>query len=60
MKNFWSRLAEELGRRAGLVAAVGLILTGVLGYGVTQLEFATGQDSYLNKDDKVYKDSVAY
>ncbi|CAN5668027.1 hypothetical protein BH24ACT4_BH24ACT4_20250 [soil metagenome] len=60
MKNFWSRLAVELGRRAGLVAAVGLILTGVLGYGVTRLDFATGQDSYLNKDDKVYKDSVAF
>lgn len=60
MKNFWSRLAVELGRRAGLVAAVGLILTGVFGYGLTQLDFATDQDSYLNKSDQVYKDSVAY
>ena len=60
MKNFWSRLAVELGRRAGPVAAVGLILTGVFGYGLTQLDFATDQDSYLNKSDQVYKDSVAY
>ena len=32
----------------------------MLGLGITQLEFATGQDSYLNKDDQVYKDNVAY
>ena len=32
----------------------------MLGAGITQLEFATGQDSYLNKDEQVYKDSVAY
>lgn len=60
MKNFWSRLAVELGRRAGLVAAIGLILTGVLGFGVTKLDFATDQDSYLNKTDQVYIDSVEY
>ncbi len=39
---------------------VGAIVTVVLGYGITKLEFATGQDSYLNKSDQVYKDSVAY
>ena len=31
-----------------------------LGFGITKLEFATGQDSYLNKSDQVYKDNVAY
>ena len=60
MKQFWSRLAVELGRRAGLVAAVGLILTGIFGFGITKLDFATDQDSYLNKDDQVYIDSVDY
>ncbi len=60
MKRFWSRLAVELGRRAGLVGAVGLILTGVLGFGITRLDFATDQDSYLNKDDQVYVDNVEY
>ena len=39
---------------------IGLLVTLVLGLGITQLEFATGQDSYLNKDDQVYKDNVAY
>ena len=60
MQRFWSWLAVELGKRAGLVALVGLILTLAFGYGITRLEFATGQDSYLNKDDEVYVDNVAY
>ena len=60
MQRFWSWLAVELGQRAGLVAVIGLLVTLVLGLGITQLEFATGQDSYLNKSDQVYKDNVAY
>jgi uncharacterized protein len=57
---FWSRLAVELGKRAGLVSLVGLLVTLILGFGITRLDFATGQDSYLNKSDQVYKDNVAY
>ena len=60
MQHFWSVLAVQLGKRAGLVSVVGLLVTLVLGLGITQLEFATGQDSYLNKDDQVYIDNVAY
>jgi hydrophobe/amphiphile efflux-3 (HAE3) family protein len=60
LQRFWGFIAVELGKRAGLVAVVGLLVTLALGAGISQLEFATGQDSYLNKDDQVYKDSVAY
>ncbi len=60
MHKFWSWLAVNLGKHAGIVSIVGLIITVVLGLGITRLEFATGQDSYLNKDEDVYKDSVAY
>lgn len=60
MQRFWARLAVELGKRAGLVAVVGLLVTFVLGLGLTKLEFATGQDSYLNEDDVVYQDNVRY
>ncbi len=60
MKKFWSNLAVQLGKRAGLVSVIGLILTLILGLGIPKLEFATGQDSYLNKDDQVAKDNVAY
>jgi hydrophobe/amphiphile efflux-3 (HAE3) family protein len=60
VQRFWSWLAVELGRRAGLVSVVGLLVTVALGLGITQLEFATGQDSYLNEGDEIAEDNVAY
>ncbi|MDQ2678514.1 MAG: MMPL family transporter [Actinomycetota bacterium] len=60
MAKVWSWLAVNLGRHAGMVGAIGLVFTIVLGFGITRLEFATGQDSYLNSDSDVYKDNVAY
>ena len=60
MQRFWSRLAVELGKRAALVITVGIVVTLVLGFGITKLKFATGQDSYLNKNEQVYKDNVTY
>ncbi len=60
MRRVWAWMALNFGRRAGLVGVIGLVITLVLGLGITQLEFATGQDSYLNEDEQTYKDSVAY
>ena len=60
MQRFWSWLAVNLGKRAGVVSLVGLIVTFGLGYGITNLDFATGQDSYLNEGEQVYTDNVAY
>ena len=60
MQKFWSRLAVELGKRAGLVAVVGLLITLTMGYGVTKLTFATGTDSYLNASDPAYRESIRY
>ncbi|MGB6057032.1 MAG: MMPL family transporter [Microthrixaceae bacterium] len=60
MQRFWSWMAVYLGRHAGMVAAIGLVFTIVVGAGITRLEFATGQDSYLNRDSQIYKDNVAY
>ncbi len=60
MKKFWGALAVQLGKRAGLVSVVGLLVTISLGLGISQLKFSTSQDSYLNKTDQVYKDNVAY
>ncbi len=60
MRTFWSNLAVQLGKRAGLVSVIGLLITGLLGFGITKLQFSTGQDSYLNKGDQVAKDNVAY
>ncbi len=60
MPKFWSMLAVQLGKRAGLVGSVVLLITVVLGVGLTRLEFATGQDSYLNSDEQIAIDNVAY
>ena len=60
MQRFWMWLGLELGRRAGLVAVIGLLVTLGLGAGISRLEFATGQDSYLNADEQVYIDNVEY
>ena len=60
MQKFWAWLGLNLGKRAGVVSIVGLVITVILGVGITRLEFATGQDSYLNKGEQIYKDSVAY
>jgi hydrophobe/amphiphile efflux-3 (HAE3) family protein len=60
MHKFWSWLGLNLGKHWIIVLTIGAVLTVGFGYGITKLEFSTGQDSYLNKSDQVYKDSVAY
>ena len=60
MHKFWGWLGLNLGKHWIRVLVIGAIVTVVLGYGITNLEFSTGQDTYLNKSDQVYKDSVAY
>ncbi len=60
MQRFWSNLAVVVGKRAGLVSVIGLVLTLGLGFGLTKLQFTSSQDSYLNRSDQVYKDNVAY
>jgi hydrophobe/amphiphile efflux-3 (HAE3) family protein len=56
----WSWLGLNLGKHWIVVLSIGAAITVALGLGISNLEFATGQDSYLNKSDQVYKDSVAY
>lgn len=60
MHKYWAWLGLNLGKHAGIVSIVGLLITITLGFGITKLEFTTGQDSYLNKDEEIYKNSVAY
>lgn len=60
MQKFWRWLAVYLGKNAGLISGVTLILTAVLGYGITKLEFATGQDSYLDPKDPIAIENVKY
>jgi uncharacterized protein len=60
VQRFWRYIAVELGKHAGLVSVIGLFITLILGFGITRLDFSTGQDAYLNKSDTVYKDNVVY
>ncbi len=60
MQKFWSVLAVRLGQHAVAVVAVAAVITIALGFGIPKLQFATGQDSYLNDDEQVAIDNVAY
>jgi uncharacterized protein len=60
VQRFWSNLAVQLGKHAFIVTGVLLVITVVLGLGISNLKFATGQDSYLNDSDQVAKDNVVY
>jgi hypothetical protein len=43
-----------------VVSVVGLLVTLALGFGITRLDFATGQDSYLDDDDEIAIDNADY
>jgi hydrophobe/amphiphile efflux-3 (HAE3) family protein len=58
--NNWTRLGQLLARRSGTVIGAALALTVLLALGLPQLTFATGQDSYLNRDTEVYADNEQY
>src|SRR3546814_13110018 len=53
-------MTANLGKRAAVVGVIVFLVTAILGLGLTKLEFATGQDSYLNTDANVYTDNVDY
>ena len=60
MRNAWSWLGLNLGRRAGVVSVAGLVITVALGLGITQLKFVTSNGSYLNSTDKAQVENQAY
>jgi uncharacterized protein len=57
---FWRRLGDRLSSAGWPVLAVVVLITIVLGAGLTRLEFATGQDSYLNPDSRAAIENEAY
>src|SRR3954454_17544826 len=60
MGRTWTGLPHGRGRQAGAVLAVCHVISVVLAFGATKLKFATGQDSYLNKDSQIASDNRAY
>jgi uncharacterized protein len=60
VESFWRRAGVQLGKFWYVVAVVFLLITALLALGLRQLEFATGQDSYLNQDSQVAIDNVEF
>jgi hypothetical protein len=60
MERFWRATGVALGKHWKIVAIVVVLITAVLAVGGSKIEFATGQDSYLNPDSQVALDNVEY
>ena len=60
MESFWRWLGVALGKYWKIVLSVVLLITVVLGVAARNIEFATGQDSYLNPDSQIAIDNVAF
>jgi hydrophobe/amphiphile efflux-3 (HAE3) family protein len=60
MAELWRAAARILSRRTAAVLAVVLVLIAGLGLGLRRLDFATGQDSYIEPSSQVAKDNERY
>ncbi|MDW3217562.1 MAG: MMPL family transporter [Acidimicrobiales bacterium] len=60
MERIWRSLGLNLGKYWYLVLGAVVVITGVLSIGAGRIEFATGQDSYLNRDSQEALDNVEF
>lgn len=60
MERFWRSAGVQLGKYWWAVLGSMLLITALLALGLNKLEFATGQDSYLNSDSQIAIDNVEY
>ena len=60
MEQFWRRSGVALGKHWKIVGLVVVAVSALLLLGLRQLEFATGQDSYLNDDSQISIDNVGF
>jgi uncharacterized protein len=60
VRRFWIWLADHVSRRTAIVLAVGAVATLILALGLPRLEFATGQDSYLEPGSRIAIDNREY
>ena len=56
----WRSIGQSVSRRTTAVLAGVLMLTAVAVIGLGQLEFSTGQDSYIDSSSQVAKDNEQY
>ncbi len=60
MRSWWRSLGTWLSRRTVITAVALLAITGMFAVGLRRLDFATGQDSYIDSSSQVAKDNRAY
>jgi uncharacterized protein len=60
MKAFWESAGRLLSRRTGITLVVVAVVTAVLTVGLARLDFATGQDSYIDPDSTVAENNREY
>jgi len=60
MESIWSRVGQVIARRTVVVLVLVLVITAVLAGGLSRLDFATGQDSYIDKDSTEAQDNRRY
>jgi len=60
VEHFWRAAGVWIGKYWYVVLGGMLVITLLLTLGLRQLEFATGQDSYLNEDSQIAIDNVVY
>ena len=60
MEGIWTRIGQVVARRTVVVLVLVLVVTAVLAGGLSRLDFATGQDSYIDKDSTEAQDNRRY
>lgn len=60
MGSWWRRVGDWLSRRTVATLVAVLAVTGLFAVGLGALDFATGQDSYIDPESQVAKDNGAY
>jgi len=60
MTEFWKKAGGLLSRRTMATVGVVVLLTIAMGFGLKKLDFATGQDSYIDPNSQVAKDNERY
>jgi uncharacterized protein len=60
MDNWWRQSGRLLSRRTAATVMVVAVVTAVLGLGLGRLDFATGQDSYVDASSQVAKNNKRY
>jgi len=60
MEQRWRSIGSGLGKNWKLVAIAFAVVTAVLAMGARNLEFATGQDSYLDEGDQIAIDNELF